>query len=76
MKRRQLMRYVGAGVLGTLGTTLASQFKSAEAQSASGTLTVKWLGHTCFLFTGGGMRILVNPFRTQSGVQQAIVHQK
>ncbi|MFP4124508.1 MBL fold metallo-hydrolase [Coleofasciculus sp.] len=64
MKRRQLMRYVGAGVLGTLGTTLAAQFQSAEAQSASGTLTVKWLGHTCFLFTGGGMRILVNPFRT------------
>jgi L-ascorbate metabolism protein UlaG (beta-lactamase superfamily) len=25
---------------------------------------VKWLGHSCFLFTGDGRRILVNPFRS------------
>jgi len=27
------------------------------------TLTVRWLGHTCFLFTSKEARILVNPFR-------------
>lgn len=62
MKRRQLMRYLGTGVLSGLGTTLISPLKLA-AQSAGGTLTIKWLGHTCFLFTGSGIRILVNPFR-------------
>jgi hypothetical protein len=25
---------------------------------------VQYLGHTCFLFTGGGVKILVNPFKT------------
>jgi L-ascorbate metabolism protein UlaG (beta-lactamase superfamily) len=29
----------------------------------SNDLSVQWLGHTCFLFTGGGFRVLVNPFR-------------
>ena len=28
----------------------------------NGTLRLEWLGHTCFLFTGEGKRILVNPF--------------
>lgn len=57
------MRYAGAGLLATVGTGLASGLSSGYAETASGTLTVKWLGHTCFLFTGGGRRILVNPFR-------------
>jgi L-ascorbate metabolism protein UlaG (beta-lactamase superfamily) len=61
MKRRQLMGYAGAGLVTALVTNLASEFK-ATAQS-SGSLSVQWLGHTCFLFTGGGARILVNPFR-------------
>jgi L-ascorbate metabolism protein UlaG (beta-lactamase superfamily) len=64
MKRRQLMRYAGAGLLTTLGTGLASGFSSYQAQTSGGGLSVQWLGHTCFLFTGNGMRILVNPFRT------------
>jgi L-ascorbate metabolism protein UlaG (beta-lactamase superfamily) len=63
MKRRQLMRYAGAGLLTTLGTGLASGLSSYRAQTPSGTLSVQWLGHTCFLFTGSGLRILVNPFR-------------
>jgi L-ascorbate metabolism protein UlaG (beta-lactamase superfamily) len=41
---------------------LASGFESSQAQ-ASG-LTIQWLGHMCFLLTGGGRRVLVNPFRT------------
>lgn len=63
MKRRQLMRYAGAGVITTLGTVFASGFSSSLAQKSSGGLSVQWLGHTCFLFTGSGLRILVNPFR-------------
>lgn len=64
MKRRQLMRYAGAGLLATLGTSFASGFRASQAQPTNGTLSVKWLGHTCFLFSGGGLRVLVNPFRT------------
>ncbi|MBE9199487.1 MULTISPECIES: MBL fold metallo-hydrolase [unclassified Nodularia (in: cyanobacteria)] len=61
MKRRQLMGYAGAGLVTALVTNLGSHLK-ANAQSSG--LSVKWLGHTCFLFTGGGIRILVNPFQT------------
>lgn len=64
MKRRQLMRYAGAGLLTTLGTVLGSGFSPSSAQNSSGGLSVKWLGHSSFLFTGSGLRILVNPFRT------------
>src|SRR5918997_1278480 len=64
MKRRQLMRYASAGLLTTLGTGLASGFSSYQAQAPGGALSVQWLGHTCFLFTGSGSRILVNPFRS------------
>ena len=63
MKRRQLMRYAGAGLLTTMGTVIASEFSPSLAQKPSGGLSVQWLGHTCFLFTGNGLRILVNPFR-------------
>ncbi|AFY36242.1 MBL fold metallo-hydrolase [Calothrix sp. PCC 7507] len=60
MKRRQLMGYAGAGLVTAVFTTLGSEFQ-ADAQSSG--LSVQWLGHTCFLFTGGGVKILVNPFR-------------
>jgi L-ascorbate metabolism protein UlaG (beta-lactamase superfamily) len=63
MKRRQLMRYAGAGLLTTMGTVIASEFSPSLAQKPSGGLSVQWLGHTCFLFSGSGLRILVNPFR-------------
>lgn len=62
MKRRQLMGYAGAGLLTALVTELGSHLQ-ANAQSGS-SLSVQWLGHSCFLFTGGGARILVNPFRS------------
>lgn len=63
MKRRQLIRYAQVGLLTGLGTGLASRFQSYQAQT-SGPLLIQSLGHTCFLFTGSGQRILVNPFRT------------
>ncbi|NET38135.1 MAG: MBL fold metallo-hydrolase [Cyanothece sp. SIO1E1] len=62
MKRRQLVRYAGAGFLAALGTGIASGSKPFYAQTGNA-FSAKWLGHTCFLFTGGGRRILVNPFR-------------
>ncbi len=61
MKRRQLIGYAGAGLVTALVTGLGSEFQ-ATAQS-SGSLLIQWLGHSCFLFTGGATKILVNPFR-------------
>ncbi|NJP08090.1 MAG: MBL fold metallo-hydrolase [Leptolyngbyaceae cyanobacterium RU_5_1] len=63
MKRRQLMRFTGASFLTALGMGVGSKFESYQAQRVP--LSVQWLGHTCFLFTGGGTRILVNPFRAK-----------
>jgi len=63
MKRRQLIQYAGAGLLAALGTGLASGFESYQAQTSGDSLSIKWLGHTSFLFTGGGKRVLVNPFQ-------------
>ena len=62
MKRRQMLRYTQAGLLAALGTGLTSGFGALRAQTTNG-LTIRWLGHTSFLFTGGGQRILANPFR-------------
>ncbi|GAB4236422.1 MAG: MBL fold metallo-hydrolase [Stanieria sp.] len=63
MKRRQLMRYGGATLLTGCGAILASSWQGLTAQTTSEAVTIKFLGHTCFLFTGNGLRILVNPFR-------------
>ncbi len=61
MKRRQLIGYAGAGLLTTLAVSLASEFRTAA--QANNALSLQWLGHTSFLFSSGGTRILVNPFR-------------
>ncbi|WP_066375511.1 MULTISPECIES: MBL fold metallo-hydrolase [unclassified Anabaena] len=61
MKRRQFISYAGAGLATAIVPTFAS-YLPANAQSSG--ISVQWLGHTCFLFTGGGLKILVNPFRT------------
>nr|WP_290221912.1 MBL fold metallo-hydrolase [Trichocoleus desertorum] len=62
MKRRQFMRYAQAGLLAAGGMGLASGFEAYQAQTSNG-LSIKWLGHTSFLFTGSGQRVLTNPFR-------------
>jgi L-ascorbate metabolism protein UlaG (beta-lactamase superfamily) len=61
MKRRQLIGCAGFGLVTALATNLDSHYFASAAQSSG--LSVQWLGHTCFLFTGGGVKILVNPFR-------------
>ncbi|TVQ09318.1 MAG: Zn-dependent hydrolase [Leptolyngbya sp. DLM2.Bin27] len=58
MKRRKLLGYAGAGLGATLGLKIGS---AAQAQTPG--VTIRSLGHTSFLFTGGGRRILANPFR-------------
>lgn len=62
MKRRKLIRYAGTGLLASLAAGLSSNWQRGMAQTG-GSLSVKWLGHTCFLFSGDGQQILVNPFR-------------
>lgn len=63
MKRRKLLRYTGASLLTAFGTAWASGWQATQAQTGN-SLSIRWLGHTCFLFTSGNQRVLVNPFRT------------
>lgn len=62
MKRRQFVRYTGAVLTAAATTGAIARFQPVQAQSNEA-LSIQWLGHTCFRFTGGGRRILVNPFR-------------
>lgn len=62
MKRRKLLAYAGSGLAATVGMGLMKHHQVAQAQQVE-RLTLRSLGHTAFLFTGGGQRILVNPFR-------------
>ena len=62
MKRRKLIRYLQASLLAVMGIGLTSKFHNSSAQTGE-SLTITWLGHTCFLFEGGGTKVLVNPFR-------------
>ena len=62
MKRRQLIRYGGMG----LATAIATKFvlhNSVVAQDAEG-VTIRYLGHTCFLFTSNNLKVLVNPYQS------------
>jgi L-ascorbate metabolism protein UlaG (beta-lactamase superfamily) len=56
------MRYARVGLLAATTMGFAAQLHPSQAQSGS-SLTVRWLGHTAFLFTGSGQKILTNPFR-------------
>jgi L-ascorbate metabolism protein UlaG (beta-lactamase superfamily) len=58
MKRREFV-YAGAGLLVGLGLSLVDR---EPVQAQSGGVTIQYLGHSCFLFSGG-RSILVNPFR-------------
>ncbi len=63
MKRRQLLQYTGTAFLTAIATTFTSNKMPLLAQSANNGVTIQWLGHTCFLITGNGLRILINPYR-------------
>jgi L-ascorbate metabolism protein UlaG (beta-lactamase superfamily) len=76
MKRRQFLQTIGAGgatalATGVLGAQAQAQTRAqipqAQAQAPSATgggLTVQFLGHSSFLFSGSGQRLLVNPYRS------------
>jgi len=65
MKRRQLIRYGGSGLVMAIATGLIPRRSSlAQAESSSESLTIQYLGHTCFLFTGSGLSVLVNPYES------------
>lgn len=55
MERRQFLRLAQVGAIASLSGHWAAH--------AQGGLSLQWFGHTCFLFTGSGQRVLVNPFR-------------
>lgn len=60
MKRRQLIRYGGMGIATAITTGLLSRHP-ATAQGDG--VTIQYLGHTCFLFTTNGFKVLVNPYQ-------------
>lgn len=62
MKRRQWIRYAGASFASALVGGVASSFQASQAQTSGG-VTLQFFGHSCFLFSGAGRRILANPFR-------------
>ncbi len=77
MKRRQFLQTIGAGgatalATGLLGDPLGDQLgirlgDRAQAQTPKPTgdsLNIQFLGHSCFLFSGSGQRLLVNPYRS------------
>jgi L-ascorbate metabolism protein UlaG (beta-lactamase superfamily) len=54
------------GQTATESSTEASETPPTKPSSSSEVqtqLSIKWLGHSCFLFAGDGLRVLVNPFR-------------
>lgn len=63
MKRRQIIQFGGAALISAAGSVWAAGRHPILAQANSSVL-IEYLGHTCFLISGGGRRILVNPFRT------------
>ena len=64
MKRRQLIRYSGAGLATAIATSLIPSRQPSLAQAASDGVTIQYLGHTCFLFTGDDLKVLVNPYQS------------
>lgn len=62
MKRRELIRYGAIGLTTAIATNIVS--RRILAQDASAGVTIQYLGHTCFLFTGDGLKVLVNPYET------------
>jgi L-ascorbate metabolism protein UlaG (beta-lactamase superfamily) len=68
MRRREFILYAGTSFLTVGATSALAETKpkpttSTPAKKSDNSLLVQWLGHSCFLFTGGGQRVLVNPFR-------------
>jgi len=59
MKRRTFIPCATAGLVSALGAA----WLTPQAQAQASGVTIQSLGHTAFLFSSGGRRVLVNPFR-------------
>lgn len=62
MKRRTIIQTATTALLTGLATAWFSDQQTYLAQTPSN-VTIKWLGHSCFLFSGNGLKVLVNPFK-------------
>jgi L-ascorbate metabolism protein UlaG (beta-lactamase superfamily) len=68
MKRRILLALgltAAIAPLDLLGSTAQAQ-TAKERPKAGKSLNIRWLGHTCFLFSSAESTILVNPFKPAS----------
>lgn len=63
MNRRQFIRYSGVGLATAIASSLLPR-QAMVAQQVSSGVTIQYLGHTCFLFTGDDLQILVNPYES------------
>ncbi|MCC0179028.1 MBL fold metallo-hydrolase [Waterburya agarophytonicola K14] len=63
MKRRQLIRYGGISLATAIATNLVPH-QPSFAEDATQSVTIQYLGHTCFLFKGSGLTVLVNPYQS------------
>jgi L-ascorbate metabolism protein UlaG (beta-lactamase superfamily) len=64
MQRRQFIQLAKTGLIGSLATGLTIAGNDAiAAPPKPQTLTLEWLGHMSFLYTGQGQRILSHPFK-------------
>ena len=63
MKRRKILQYGATAFVSAIATTFTSNKLPLLAQTANNGVNIEWLGHTCFLITGNGLRILINPYR-------------
>jgi L-ascorbate metabolism protein UlaG (beta-lactamase superfamily) len=63
MKRRQLLQGLGGLTAGAIAPVLwASRTQAKPSKSGGGTLSIRYLGHSAFVFNGDGVTILANPF--------------
>jgi L-ascorbate metabolism protein UlaG (beta-lactamase superfamily) len=72
MQRRQFIRLAQIGLIGSLttGLTIAGGAIAAPPKTpvkppttVPNTLTLEWMGHMSFLFSGQGQKILTHPFK-------------
>lgn len=61
MKRRQFIQTAGLSAVGAIAGF--SLLKKGTVQAQTSPLTIEWLGHTCFLVSGGGIKVLLNPYK-------------
>lgn len=65
MKRRQFLHGVQLSTIAALGAIMTGTQTPARSQTtrAANTLTIDYLGHTCFRFRSTDLTVMANPFR-------------